>query len=135
MDLKAQILSFIASILFGGISAILYNLSYKFLYTTKIMYKVLINILFMTNLSLIYFIILLKINNGNINFSFLLILVLSFVFMVKKIKKLKKIIKSKKTVNLKVKSWKAFFLWYNLIKMEEYKWKRQLKKIKEEFLY
>lgn len=95
MDLKIQIYSFILSTIYGFLSGILFNISYKYLYKSKIRYRVIINILFITNLSLIYFIIMLKINNGIINVPFILFLITSFIITVNKTKELK----IKKTFN------------------------------------
>lgn len=80
MTLYEQITSLIFSFLYGIITQKLYTLSYKYLYTTKTIYKILNSLLFMINLTLIYFKIFYLINKGIINSIFIIITILSFLY-------------------------------------------------------
>ena len=103
MNLNIQIYSLIFSITYGIIFGILYNLSYNFLYNSLLRYKIFINFLFTTNIFLVYFIIMLKINNADIRITFLILLFLNFIISLNITKKLRKIVKcskSKKQKNL-----------------------------------
>lgn len=93
MELNIQIISMMFSIIYGCILGILYNLNYNFLYKTLLGYKLLINILFSTDVFLIYFVILLKINNGNMNVPFLILLFSSFIITVCLTKNIRRIVK------------------------------------------
>lgn len=99
MELKIQIISILFSLFYGFLFGILYNLFYNFLYKSLLRYKILINILFNTNVFLVYFIIMLKINNGNIKIPFLILLFFSFILTINNTKKLRKIVKCLKTKN------------------------------------
>lgn len=93
MSLQEQILSFIFSFCYGIIFSYLYNLNYKFIYNTKILYKVLINILFCLDLFLIYFVLLLRINDGIIHIYFLIVFFLGFYLFKNKHKNMRKFVK------------------------------------------
>ncbi len=99
MELKIQIVSIFVSLIYGLLFGIFYNLFYSFLYKTSLRYRILINLLFNINIFLIYFIIMLKINNGNIKIPFLILLFLSFDLTIKRTKKLRKIVKCLKIKN------------------------------------
>ena len=73
MTLKEQILSFIFSFLAGIIIQLIYKFSYK--------YTFLNSLLLFTNITLIYFKIFYYINGGIINIYFLLITVLTFLYL------------------------------------------------------
>ena len=97
MELNIQIISLLFSSFYGVIFGILYNFSYNFLYKTLLRYKILINFLFSTNIFLIYFVLMLKINNGNIRIPFLILLFTSFIISINFTKNLRKIVKCMKT--------------------------------------
>ena len=97
MELNIQIISMLLSILYGIIFGIFYNVSYNFLYKSSLKYKILINFLFSINIFLIYFVIMLKVNYGNINITFLILLFASFIFSSNKSIKLRKIVKCLKS--------------------------------------
>ena len=97
MNLRIQVLSILFSIIYGIIFGVSYNLSYNFLYSKFSRYRILTNFLFTTNMFLIYFIIMLKINNGNIRLSFLVLLFITFIIFSKYTKKLRKIVKCLKS--------------------------------------
>lgn len=93
MNLELQILSLIFSFSFGIVLSYLYNLFYNFLNYKIRRYNILINILFFLNVFLIYFILLILINDGIIHIYFLFLLILGFLLFLNKSKSLRKIIK------------------------------------------
>lgn len=93
MNLELQILSLIFSFSFGIVLSYLYNLFYNFLNYKIRRYNILINILFFLNVFLIYFILLILINDGIIHIYFLFLLILGFLLFLNKSKALRKIIK------------------------------------------
>lgn len=80
MTLNEQIASFVFSFLYGIFSQKLYRTFYKQLHTIKIIYKILNNLLFTLNLTLIYFKIFYLINDGMINSIFIIITILTFLY-------------------------------------------------------
>lgn len=80
MTLNEQITSFIFSFLYGIFCQKLYQISYKYLYTTKIIFKILNSLLFTLNLTLIYFKIFYFINDGMINSTFIIITIITFSY-------------------------------------------------------
>lgn len=101
MTLDEQLLSLIFSITYGIIVSYLYNFNYKFLYKTDILYKILINFLFVTNIILVYFILLSKINDGIVHIYLLIVSVIVFLIFSEKYKEIRKFIKLKCKVNVK----------------------------------
>ena len=99
MELKIQILSIIFTIIYGFLFGILYNLSYIFLFKTSLRYKILNNILFSINIFLIYFIVMLKINFGDIRILFILLLLISFALSIRLTNNLTKKVKDLKSKN------------------------------------
>ncbi len=91
MSLKIQIITFIFCALYGIFFGVLYNICYNFLYKTLLRYKVLINFLFVTNMALIYFAFLLRINEGIIHITFLLITLIFSLISIQKTIKLRKL--------------------------------------------
>lgn len=78
MNLKVQIISLLFSFLYGICFSFLVNVNYKFLFAKKLVYKILITLLFIIDMSLLYFIIIKRINNGIIHSYFLLMILLGF---------------------------------------------------------
>ena len=70
MILKIQILSLLFSFGYGNIFFWLLELNYKLLYEGKIIYRIITSFLFVITISLMYFIGLLKINNGILHIYF-----------------------------------------------------------------
>lgn len=93
MELKIQIMSIVFSLLYGALYGLFYNFNYDFLYRTSLRYKILNNFLFSINIFLIYFIMMLKINNGDVRIIFIILMLLSFIISIKLNKE------SRKTVN------------------------------------
>lgn len=83
MILKVQIISLLFSFGYGIIFFLLLELNYKFLYNGKTIYRIIVSFLFVLFISLLYFISMLKINNGILHIYFFLSLftgyLLSFV--------------------------------------------------------
>lgn len=77
MILKLQIISLISSFLYGIFFYIISKLNYKFLYNNKL--SLIIDILFIIDNVLLYFIILKYINNGIFHIYFLLTLILGYL--------------------------------------------------------
>jgi len=83
MILSTQILSLIYSFFYGIFFFSMLEVNYKILYNGKFIYRIMISFLFVIFISLLYFIILLKINNGILHVYFFLVFftgyMLSFV--------------------------------------------------------
>ena len=77
MSLKLQIISLLFSFLYGIIFYILLRLNKKFLYGNKL--SIVVDMLFILNNVLIYFIILRYINNGIFHIYFLILLIIGFL--------------------------------------------------------
>ena len=83
MILSTQILSLIYSFFYGIFFFSMLEVNYKILYNGKFIYRIMISFLFVIFISLLYFIILIKINNGILHVYFFLVFftgyMLSFV--------------------------------------------------------
>lgn len=77
MSLKLQIFSLIFSLIYGFIFYLLMLINKKYLYNHKLSF--IIDILFVLNNVLIYFIILRKINNGIFHIYFLIAFIIGFL--------------------------------------------------------
>lgn len=102
MSLEDQVLSIIFSISYGILMSYAYNINYKFLYKTDILYKILINFLFVTNLIIIYFICLIKINNGIIHIYMFILSTFFFIAFNNKLNSIKGLLNLKNKVNVKL---------------------------------
>ena len=95
MILKIQIFSLLYSFIYGIIFYILLEVNQKFLYEGNIVYRIIISFLFVIFISLLYFLILIKINNGILHLYFFLTMftgyLLSFVIYKKLIVKKNKV--------------------------------------------
>ncbi len=80
MTLNEQIISFIFSFLYGIIVQKLYQVSYNYIHTKKQIYNFLNSLLFMINITLIYFKIFYLINDGMINIIFIIITIATFLY-------------------------------------------------------
>lgn len=80
MNLTIQLNLLTFSFFYGIFISLLINLNYKLLYNEKKLIKVLSTIIFVIINVLLYFIILLKINNGILHFYSLLTIILGFIF-------------------------------------------------------
>ena len=97
MKLDSQLLSILFSFGYGIIVSYFYNLSYCFLYMTKIHYRVLINMLFCIIVFLIYFLLLNVINYGVVHIYFVFSFGIGFVLFVDKSLVLRRVLKIKKS--------------------------------------
>lgn len=79
IPLDIQIKSIVFSFLYGVFFSFLLNINYKFIYYSKGIIKILINIFFIVDNVFLYFILLRFINNGIVHFYFLLSLFLGFL--------------------------------------------------------
>lgn len=79
IPLDIQIKSIIFSFVYGAFFSVLLNLNYKFIYYSKGIIKLLINIFFIIDNVFLYFIILRYINNGIVHFYFILFIFLGFI--------------------------------------------------------
>ncbi len=79
MVLTIQIYSLIFSFFFGVFFYFLLEVNYKFLYNDKIIIKTINTFLFLLFNTILYFIGLIKINNGIIHIYFLLAILLGFL--------------------------------------------------------
>ncbi len=109
MSLQVQINSFIFSFFFGIIFSMCTNLNYRFLFSKKLGFKILFTIIYIFDFSLLYFIIMKKINYGIIHEYFLISLgigyIISSIYFDKKINNLKQSVKRKlKKVSIKRKN-------------------------------
>ena len=97
MSLKIQIISLLFSFVFGIIFSILTNINYRFLFCKNKFFQIIITIIFVIDVSLCYFLILRKINNGIIHSYFLIALaigfLIGFVNLSKYVNKIKKKLK------------------------------------------
>lgn len=81
MELKIQIISFLFSFIYGIISSIIYLKIKKYTLSNNKKVEFINNFFFVLIISLIYFKIFIYINEGIINIYFLLITVLTFVYI------------------------------------------------------
>lgn len=79
IPLNIQIKSIIYSFLYGVFFSFLLNLNYKFIYYSKGVIKIIVNLLFILDNTLLYFIILRYVNNGILHYYFIISLFLGFL--------------------------------------------------------
>ena len=79
MILRIQIFSLLYSFFYGIVFYILLEINHKILYNGKLFYRIIISFLFVIFASLLYFIILMKINYGYIHFYFFLCIILGYI--------------------------------------------------------
>lgn len=79
MTLKVQIISLIVSLLYGIFFSFLLNLNYKIIYNNKKIIQIISSFLFIIFNSLLYFYILLKINNGIVHIYLILSLIIGYI--------------------------------------------------------
>jgi hypothetical protein len=101
MPLNLQIASFIFSVVFGIGLSLSINLSYKYMYEGKWWFKILINLFFVIDIVLIYFIGLKIINDGVLHVYFILMVIFGYLIAESIRKKIHFKIKSKKNDLLK----------------------------------
>lgn len=90
MLLKVQFQSLIYSFVYGFFFSILLNINYKYLFDSKKIKKIIFNIIFILDNSLLYYILLKYINNGVVHIYFFIMIILGFIlgnYYSKKIRK------------------------------------------------
>lgn len=80
MTLKIQIISLIVSFLYGIFFSFLLNINHKLIYSSNKYIKIIGTLLFVIFNSLLYFLILLKVNNGIVHIYCIFSLILGFIF-------------------------------------------------------
>lgn len=81
MELDIQIKTLIYSFVFGGIFYFLLDIFNKFTNKKGIIIKIILSFLFILLISLLYFIILLYVNNGYIHIYFLISILVGYIFV------------------------------------------------------
>ena len=79
IPLDIQLKSIIYSFLYGVLFSILLNINYKYIYNSKRLSKLLINVFFILDNVFLYFIGLRNLNNGILNYYFILFIFLGFI--------------------------------------------------------
>lgn len=97
MTITVQLTSLLFSLIYGMIFCLLVKINYKFIYCSPIILKILINLLFVIDNVLIYFIILKKINGGIVHIAFLIMILTGFV--------ISKLIINGVSFDFKIKKW------------------------------
>ena len=153
MLLNIQIYSLVFSFLYGIFIYLFLLFFYKFVFNNNIFVKVLFSMLFSLTISLIYFILLIKINNGILHVYFFLIILVGYTFTKILFNKIfvkrkwlcyndyriegdnlaKKVVKKKKKFGKRAKSrlFLAFMIFGTIISMLSYKFFYNVKQIKD----
>lgn len=80
MTLKEQIISLLFSFLYGVLTQKIYNLSYNNFHSNKKTYNFINSLLFMIDITLIYFKVFYIINDGIVNTIFIIITITTFLY-------------------------------------------------------
>lgn len=80
MELSVQLQVLTVSFVYGILFSYLIKMQYRFLFESKLFYKVIITLLFIFDNSLLYFLILRTINHGTFHIYFFFLLVLGYLF-------------------------------------------------------
>lgn len=88
MSLSVQILSFVFSFFYGVFFEILLELNTKIIYSSKLFVKIIGTFLFVLFNTLLYFVILMKINNGILHIYFFLCIIFGYTLTCKVKKKI-----------------------------------------------
>lgn len=79
MSLKIQSYSFFVSFLYGMFFYIVLEINKKFIYMSFKFIKIVVSLLFILVMALLYFIILLYVNNGYLHAYFFLCIILGYI--------------------------------------------------------
>lgn len=90
MPLEIQVRALFFSFIFGIFFAAMYNLNKRYIHGGKKYYKIIATFLFILNLGLLYYLVLIKINLGIIHPYFLIMIYIGFTLANKKIRLLSK---------------------------------------------
>lgn len=96
MNYKLQLISFLVSFIYGIFFYYTSLLNYKMIKNHSIIIKYIITFVYILNISLIYILIMYKVNFGIIHIYFIIVLFLGFYFGSVYCKKLRKFCKVKK---------------------------------------
>jgi hypothetical protein len=88
MDLKIQIISLIFSFLYGIFLYIMFRIIYKCIFLLRKRYQIIFNFIYCIVFSLLYFFLLLFINNGTLHIYFLLLIIFGFLLSYQLLKKI-----------------------------------------------
>ena len=80
MKLDIQIYSFVSSFLFGCMLFFLLDIFNRLMCKVKVVLKIIFSFLFVMFLALVYFLMLLFINNGVVHVYFLLMILVGYIF-------------------------------------------------------
>lgn len=83
MELNIQIYSFVYSFFFGCVFYFLLDFFNKIVDKFNLFFKIIISLVFIISLSILYFILLLFINNGIVHIYFLLCILFGYLFVYK----------------------------------------------------
>lgn len=90
MELSIQLQALTVSFVYGILFSYLIKIQYRYLFESKLYYKILITTLFIFDNCLLYFLILRMINNAMFHIYFLLLIILGYLFGAKLLKTRKK---------------------------------------------
>ena len=90
MELSIQLQALTVSFVYWILFSYLIKIQYRYLFESKLYYKILITTLFIFDNCLLYFLILRMINNAMFHIYFLLLIILGYLFGVKLLKTRKK---------------------------------------------
>ena len=79
MKLKIQIFSFAVSFVYGMFYYLMLDVNSGYIYMSFKVIKILVSFLFVISMSLLYFLILLYINNGYLHFYFFLCIIFGYL--------------------------------------------------------
>ena len=79
MVLSVQVISLLVSFLYGIFFYLTLELNFRFIYCSNLFIRIVISFLFVLFHSLLYFLILMRINNGYIHIYFLLCIILGYL--------------------------------------------------------
>lgn len=80
MELSIQLQVLTVSFVYGILFSYLLKIQYKFLFNSKLFYKILITLLFVFDNCLLYFLILRMIDDGIFHIYFLFLLIIGYLF-------------------------------------------------------
>ena len=87
MDLDIQIKTLVISFVFGMILSYIIKSQYKYFFDSKIIFKILLSIIFTFDVVLIYFLILRFINNGIFHIYFIFMIIIGYILGINLTKK------------------------------------------------
>ena len=80
MELSIQLQVLTVSFVYGILFSYLLKIQYKFLFDSKLFYRIVVTLLFVFDNCILYFLILRTINDAVFHIYFLLVLIIGFIF-------------------------------------------------------